>query len=380
MFFEEVFYILHFLFRMKKRKVIITVSNNLVTDHRVSKMADYLTSRKFEVVITGRNWPKVLAVDSYNPTTFRFNLFFNKGFLFYLNLNLRIFWYLLTHKSDYYLAVDLDTLLACRLAGFIRRVPVIFDSHEYFPEVPELRNRPFVKSVWKTIQDWTVPGVKGAITVSKGVADLYKSLYNKEFVIVRNIPSKGGAVYPIRLSSQTPIIYYQGALNVGRGLEEAIEAMTFLPNNYQLQIAGTGDIEDKLKQLVVELGLSERVKFLGMIPFSQLHDYASKAHVGLCLLQNMGFNYYYSLPNRLFDYPKMGLPIIATNFPDISNFVETYETGILMDDMKPIKLAGIIRSICEDLAYREKVGEKMLQAVEQLYWENEVLVLDTLFV
>ncbi|HLW06845.1 MAG TPA: glycosyltransferase [Marinilabiliaceae bacterium] len=365
---------------MKKRKVIITVSNNLVTDHRVSKMADYLTSRKLEVVITGRNWPKSPMIDTKDNTLIRFNLFFNKGFLFYLNLNLRIFWYLLTHKSDYYLAVDLDTLLACRLAGFIRRVPVIFDSHEYFPEVPELRNRPFVKSVWKTIQDWTVPGVKGAITVSKGVADLYKSLYNKEFVIVRNIPSKGGAVYPIRLSSQTPIIYYQGALNVGRGLEEAIEAMTFLPNNYQLQIAGAGDIEDKLKQLVVELGLSERVKFLGMIPFSQLHNFASKAHVGLCLLHNMGFNYYYSLPNRLFDYPKMGLPVIATNFPDISNFVETYETGILMDDMKPIKLAGIIRSICEDLAYREKVGAKMLQAVEQLNWENEVLVLDTLFV
>lgn len=365
---------------MKKRKVVITVSNNLVTDHRVSKMADYLISKKFEVVITGRNWPKVPMIDTKDITLIRFNLFFNKGILFYIHLNLRVLWYLLNHTADYYLAVDLDTLLACRLAGFFRNVPVVFDSHEYFPEVPELRNRPFVKSIWKTIQNWTVPGVKGAITVSKGVADLYKSLYNKKFVIVRNIPSKGGAVYPIRLSSQTPIIYYQGALNVGRGLEEAIEAMTFLPTNYQLQIAGTGDIEEKLKSLVIQLGLSDRVEFLGLIPFSLLHNYASKAHVGLCLLQNLGFNYYYSLPNRLFDYPKMGLPIIATNFPDISNFIETYKTGVLMAGLEPEELAKNIRSMCEDLPYRKQVGAKMLQAVEQLNWENEVLVLDAIFV
>jgi len=364
---------------MKKKKIIITVSNNLVADHRVSKMADYLTFRKFEVVITGRNWPKVPLIDTDN-TLIRFNLLFNKGFLFYTHLNLRVFWYLLTHKSDYYLAVDLDTLLACRLAGFFRRVPVVFDSHEYYPEVPELINRPFVKFIWKTIQTWTVPGVQYAITVSKGVADLYKSLYNMDFLVVRNIPSKKGEVYPIRLTSQTPIIYYQGALNVGRGLEEAIKAMTYLPDYYQLQIAGIGDIEEKLKTLVVQLGLSDRVEFLGLIPFSLLYNYASKAHVGLCLLQNLGFNYYYSLPNRLFDYPKMGLPIITTNFPDISNFIETYKTGVLMAGLEPEKLAKNIRSMCEDLPYRKQVGAKMLQAVEQLNWENEVRVLDAIFV
>lgn len=365
---------------MKKKKVIITVSNNLVTDHRVSKMSDYLISRGFKVVITGRDWPKVISVDGDNSTIVRFRLLFNKGALFYIFLNLRIFWYLLTHKAAYYIAVDLDTLLACRLAGFFRQVPVVFDSHEYYPEVPELQERPFVKFVWKTIQNWTVPGVKAAITVSKGVADLYKSLYNMDFVIVRNIPSKGGQVYPIRMTLQAPKIYYQGALNIGRGLEEAIKAMVFLPKNYQLQIVGTGDIEDKLKDLVAQLDLSERVEFLGLVPFYELHKYASKAHVGLCLLHNMGFNYYYSLPNRLFDYPKMGLPIVATNFPDISNFIEIYKTGVLMDSLDPEKLAKVIRKICEDISYREKVGEEMLRAVEQLNWENEVSVLDAIFV
>ena len=365
---------------MGKKKVIITVSNNLVTDYRVAKMADYIISRGFEVAITGRKWPKVTSKDEGSSRIIRFNLFSNRGFFFYAHLNLRIFWYLLTHKSDYYLAVDLDTLLACRLAGFFRQVPVVFDSHEYYPEVPELQERPFVKFVWKTIQNWTVPGVKAAITVSKGVADLYKSLYNMDFVIVRNIPSKGGQVYPIRLTSKTPKIYYQGALNIGRGLEEAIEAMVFLPENYQLQIVGAGDIEDKLKDLVAQLDLSERVEFLGLIPFYELHKYASKAHVGLCLLDYMGFNYYLSLPNRLFDYPKMGLPIIETNFHEISNFIETYNTGVLMDSLDPEKLANAIRNICEDVSYREKVGEEMLRTVEQLNWENEVSVLDAIFV
>lgn len=364
---------------MKKKRVFITASNNLVTDHRVSKMANYLLSLNFEVIVVGTNCPKVKTDEYDKYTVVRLNLFFKKGFLFYAHLNLRLFWYLLFRKSSYYLAVDLDTLLACRLAGWLRNVPVVFDSHEYFPEVPELQNRPFSKFIWKLIQNWTVPGLKNAITVSNGVAALYKSIYNKDFMVVRNIPSNAGEIFTIRPVSKNPVVYYQGALNVGRGLEETIETMTLLPN-YKLQIAGRGDIEVELKQLTEKLNLADRVEFLGEIPFSQLPHYASKAHVGLCLLKNMGLNYYHSLPNRLFDYPKMGLPIIATNFPDISEFVTTYQTGVLMDGMQPHKLAEIIKSVCEDTLYRKQVGERMLHAVEQLNWENEVEVLKTIFI
>ncbi|MGQ1948004.1 glycosyltransferase [Geofilum sp. OHC36d9] len=358
------------------RTVIITVSNNLVTDHRVAKMTGYLKSRGYKVLVWGRKWPAKNYEQEVNVR--RFNLWFNKGPLFYLNLNCRLFFALLTQRADFFLAVDLDTLPACRLAGLFRRTPVVFDSHEYFPEVPELQHRPLIKSIWLTIQDWLVPGIYAGITVSKGLVNLYKERYQLDFKLVRNIPSVAKHFIPIRKVNNRPVVYYQGALNVGRGLEEAIRAMAFLPG-YQLLIVGRGDLEHDLKQLTDNLKLNAQVRFVGAVPFYELPKYAAQAHVGLCLLQNLGLNYYHSLPNRLFDYPMLGLPILASDFPDIHDFIEQYETGLLTSSMVPSELAAIIRRICEDDKLRERIGEKMMVASSMLSWENEVKQLNTIF-
>jgi len=358
------------------RTVIITVSNNLVTDHRVAKMTGYLKSRGYKVLVWGRKWPGKDYRQEENVR--RFNLWFNKGPLFYLNLNCRLFFALLTHRADFFLAVDLDTLPACRLAGILRRTPVVFDSHEYFPEVPELQHRRFTKFIWLTMQDWLVPGVFAGITVSKGLVNLYKERYQLDFKLVRNIPSATRSSIPIRKVNGHPVVYYQGALNVGRGLEEAIQAMAFLPG-YRLLIVGRGDLEDELKQLADNLNLNGQVHFIGAVPFHELPKYAVQAHVGLCLLQNLGLNYYHSLPNRLFDYPMLGLPILASDFPDIHDFIEQYETGLLTSSMEPSELAAIIRRICEDEMLRDRIGENMKATASLLSWENEVKQLDVIF-
>jgi glycosyltransferase involved in cell wall biosynthesis len=339
-------------------------------------MVGYLKSRGYKVLVWGRKWPGKNYQQEINVR--RFNLWFNKGPLFYLNLNCSLFFALLRRRADFFLAVDLDTLPACRLAGMLRKTPVVFDSHEYFPEVPELQCRPLIKSIWFTIQDWLVPGIYAGITVSKGLVNLYKERYQLDFKLVRNIPSVARPFIPIRKVNGHPVVYYQGALNVGRGLEEAIQAMTFLPD-YKLLIVGRGDLENELKQLTENLNLNEQVHFVGAVPFNELSKYAEQAHVGLCLLQNMGLNYFHSLPNRLFDYPMLGLPILASDFPDIHDFIKQYETGFLTISLEPVDLAGIIRRICEDEPLRQKIGEKMIAASSLLSWENEVKQLNLIF-
>ena len=69
------------------------------------------------------------------------NMLFKKGPLFYAEYNLRLFFLLLLTKADVLVANDLDTLPAVFLASRIRRLPVVYDSHEYFTEVPELVGR-----------------------------------------------------------------------------------------------------------------------------------------------------------------------------------------------------------------------------------------------
>ncbi|WP_044117662.1 glycosyltransferase family 4 protein [Alkaliflexus imshenetskii] len=363
---------------MKKSKVVITVINNLVTDQRVAKLASHLCERGFDVTLVGRRFPGGDIPRDRLGHHIRFRLLFNRGPLFYAEYNLRLTFFLLFHRYDKIISVDLDTLMACSIAGRIKGLPVIFDSHEYFPEQPEVVNRPVVKRLWTFIEKLLVPRISKGITVSPGIVEIYRSKYGCNFHLVRNIPSSKGQPFDIRPVGDNPIVYYQGALNVGRGLEASIEAMRYLPR-YRMLIVGSGDVEQNLKELTAKLGLNERVTFVGKVPFEELPSYALKAHVGLCLLENMGLNYYHSLPNRIFDYPFLGLPVIATSFPDISNIVTSYNTGLLVDTLSPIDIADAIREACENKQLRDEWSRTLPMATSKLTWENELKVFDELF-
>lgn len=363
---------------MKGKQIIITVSNNLVTDNRVTKLSGFLDALGWKVLILGRKWPGGDIPEGRPGLVRRFRLLINKGPLFYALLNLRLFVYLLMAKSDKIVAVDLDTLPAACMAGKLKGVPVIFDSHEYFPEVPEIQNKPFVRWFWLKLEALFVPMTELRITVSKGIVEIYRKKYGLDFLLIRNVPNKPSEVLEIRPVTDHPVVYYQGALNMGRGLREAIFALAFLPK-YEMVIAGSGDEAEELHELVKTLGYEDRVRFTGRLPFEQLAIEAKKAHVGLCLLENMGLNYFHSLPNRLFDYPALGLPIIATGFPDITEIVTSYETGLVLDDMEPQKIAVTIRKACEDKALREGWGKSLKAAVEDLNWEKECKRLEDYF-
>ncbi len=363
---------------MARKRIIIAVTNNLVTDYRVAKLAGYLESIGFEVWLVGRRWPDGTIPSGRPGKLFRFRLLFNKGPFFYLSINIRIFIFLLFHKADWFLAVDLDVLPACVIAGKLKRIPVVMDSHEYFPEIPEVQHRPIVKMVWQMLEKIFIRAIYAGITVSPGLVSIYKEKYNLDFLLLRNMPLKKSEVAEVSINIVNPVVYYQGALNIGRGLESAIRAIALLPD-YRFVIIGDGDVSAKLKELVTELKLDNRVSFVGKLPFEELQYYIRSAHVGLCLLQNIGLNYYHSLPNRIFDYPMSGLPVIATAFPDISKVVSEYETGLLLEGLNPEDIAVMIKRACEDTQLRKNWSVTLPKAADKLSWENEVTVLDGVF-
>lgn len=363
---------------MSDHRIIITVVNNLVSDNRVHKMAGYLEKRGYEVWLAGRTWPGGEIPAGRPGRAFRFKLLFNKGVLFYLGINIRLFLFLLKHRCHRIMAVDLDTLPACVLAGKLKRVPVIMDSHEYFPEVPELQHRPFKKKLWLWAEKLFIHGIHAGITVSPGIVSIYKNKYQKDFLLVRNVPVNPHKQVEIRPVSDHPVVYYQGALNMGRGLESALRAMAYLPG-YRLLIVGDGDIAVSLRQMAVDLKVDGRVTFVGKVPFEQLGKFIVQAHVGLCILENIGLDYYYALPNRLFDYPMAGLPVLASAFPDISEVVTQHETGLLTETLDPQRVAELIKQACEDVLLRKHWAKTLPLAATKLTWENETRVLNMLF-
>ncbi|MEA3317338.1 MAG: glycosyltransferase, partial [Bacteroidota bacterium] len=320
------------------KKIFLSVTNDLVTDQRVHKVAISLQKSNAEVTLVGRKLKNSLPLSERQYKTKRINFLFTRGAGFYIEYNIRLFFYLLFKKVDILVANDLDSLLANYLVSCIKRKPLVYDSHEYYTEVPELVNRPFPKKIWLLIEKAILPRIKHAYTVSNEIAITYNKLYNINMSLIRNVPYYLNGNISRNSHNKEKVILYQGSLNIGRGLEPMIDAMKYL-DNFKLQIIGSGDLSDELKDRVQNQKLNDKIEFLGKIPFCDLPQYTINADIGIALEENIGLNYYYALPNKLFDYIQAGVPVLVSPFPEMQQIVQEYDIGTVYDHSNPEVLA-----------------------------------------
>jgi len=315
----------------------------------------------------------------------RMKLLFTDGPLFYACFNLRLFLLLLFHKSDLLLSNDLDTLLPNYLVSKIKGKPLIYDSHEYFTEVPELVSRKGVQKIWKRIEKWIFPKLIHVITVNESIADLYENEYGIRPVVVRNIPStQSKYIYKSRAELSLPenkkILILQGSgINIQRGAEEMVEAMQYI-NNAVLLIVGGGDVVEKLKLMVSDLSLKDKVIFRSKLPYEQLINLTYQADLGLTLDKDTNLNYRYSLPNKLFDYIQAGTPVIASPLVEIKKIVEQFDIGDFIPDHNPKQIADKVNTVLSDKELIARWEKNIIFAASQLTWENEEQVLKKIFI
>lgn len=361
------------------KRIIFSVTNDLTTDQRVHRIISTLLKAdvKPEVLLIGRKLKQSHALNHREYKTCRLRIICNKGFFFYAFFNLQLFFCLLFKKADILVANDLDTLPANFLVSKIKRIKLVYDTHELFTEVPELVDRKMVKRIWQFIEGKMLPKIKHSYTVCYSVAEYYNQKYPVNIQVVRNLPIKRSVASDTRLIEQfipgysgKKVIVYQGAVNKGRGLEHIIKAMRKL-DGFALLIIGGGDIEVDLHMLVDQLNLEDKVYFTGPLPFEQLYRLTPHAHLGISLEENLGLNYYYSLPNKIFDYIQAHVPVLCSDFPEMKKIILEYEVGATIEHKEPEKLATLIHTIFENEAQYSKWKENTVHASEILCWENE---------
>ena len=328
-----------------------------------------LAEISYDIYVIGRELPQSIPLKKTYKAD-RMKLFFNKGFLFYAEYNVRLFCKLLFLKKDILLANDADTLLPNYIISKLFRKKLIFDSHELFSEIPELVNRPTVKRIWQLIEKSIIPNIKNSITVSESIANHYKKKYNSQFKVIRNVPYKASVErgeFPFNRGNKK-IILYQGSVNVGRGLELMIDAMPLIENALFV-IVGEGDITQQLKQKVEENKLAERVIFLGRIAPEKLQMLTPLADAGISLEEDLGLNYRYALPNKLFDYIQAQIPVIVSNLPEMRAMVKKYDVGIVLEERTQENLAQQITKMLQQ--GKKTWKEQLKNASEELNWQKE---------
>lgn len=350
-----------------KKKIVFAVTNDLTYDQRMIRICGSLTRAGYDVLLIGRRLKSSTPLEEKIFRQKRMNCVFSTGKLFYLEYTIRLFFFLLFHYADIYGAADTDTLMPNTLVAIIKSRKVVYDAHEYFTEVPEVTNRKFTKSIWRAIETLFIPHTSLRYTVSKSLADIFTLEYKKEFHVIRNVPVKSETT-PGAKSDQPFTILYQGDLNEGRGLEEAILSMREL--DAELHIAGDGPLRPDLERLIKQFNLQHKVSMLGYVKPDLLREITANASVGLNVLENKGKSYYYSLSNKFFNYIHAGIPQICADFPEYQLINSDFPVALLI----PLSAEGIfgaVKTLMNDAALYDRLKNNCPILADIYNWETE---------
>ncbi len=312
---------------MVKASICIVANSDLLYDQRLQRISSSLRDNGYAIDLLGRLFTKGRLEKPRQDA--HLTMWFQKGKLAYLELNFRIFFWLIFRKYDAICSVDLDTLPACWLASRLRDFQLIQDSHEYMAEVPEVASRPLTRWMWHQVAKLFLPSCDLNYTVSASLVEEFRKVYHVDFQLIRNISKRrlgqNEIPYPDGLP-KSDFLVFLGAVNMGRGLEELLPIL--VNRTESLVVLGDGDRMPAVRKLVIELGLEDRVFLPGKVSPEMAAVILKQARAGLNLLTDEGLSYRYSLANKFFDYVQAGIPQVCIAFPEYEILMKQFKVGI----------------------------------------------------
>lgn len=334
----------------------------------MQRICSSLATNGFKVTLTGRKLKDSKPLTKQPFQQKRISCLFNKGFAFYAEYNLRLFFWLLFQKSDAVCAIDLDTIVPCLFASYIKGWKRVYDAHELFTEQKEIVTRPAIHKFWLAIEKFAVPKYKLGYTVNDFIVQELNRRYGVGYDIIRNLPVLTPLFSGERPEEQ-PFIIYQGAVNEGRSFETLIPAMKMV--NTKLLICGKGNFFEQTKRLIEENSVQDKVELRGYVEPAVLKQLTPAAYAAVTIFEQTGLNQYYSLSNRFFDYIMAGVPQVCVNYPEYRNINDKYNIAVMIDDTKAETIARALNKLCNDAVLHEQLRKNCVIARAQLNWSSE---------
>ena len=356
------------------KRLFFTVTNDLTYDQRMIRICTSLANAGYRVTLVGFKLKGSIPLVEQPFHQKRLVCLFTMGKAFYMEYNLRLFFFLFFQRIHCICAIDLDTIIPCYTISIIKRIPRVYDAHELFCEMKEIVTRPRIYSFWKRIERFAVPKFPVGYTVNQPIADEFQKLYKVKYAVIRNFPPLEPLVIPPKIQKY---ILYQGAVNHGRSFETLIPAMAHV--DCPLLIFGDGNFMDEARRLVTKHKLDAKVIFKGKVPPTQLKDITRMAWIGVTLFENNGLSNYLSLANRFSDYIHAGIPQLCVDYKVYSDLNSRHNVAVLIDDLSPENVAAGLNRLLKDENLYATLQSNCLIAREAFNWQEEERTLSSIY-
>lgn len=271
-------------------------------------------------------------------------------------------------------AHDVNTLPTAWLAAKLSGAQMVYDAHEISTSREGYsRVRKLVGWIERTL----MPRVQGTITTTEARAKYFARAYGvARPVVLQNRPREQQAIRSDRIRTELkldqpwPIILYQGGVQQGRGLVRLARVAADVPNAYFVFIGG-GRLDGSLRRIVEELQLEQRVRFIPTVALAELPSYTASADIGVQPIENTCLNHYTTDSNKLFEYVQAGLPVVASDLPEIRRVVREHDLGVLVPEGDSVALAAALRDLVGDEGKRQYYASQSRKAASVLNWESQ---------
>ena len=163
------------------------------------------------------------------------------------------------------------------------------------------------------------------------------------------------------------IATFTGRLVEGKGIGVLLAAWKKVAvdfNDICLFILGQGPFEKPSKELCQELGLEEKVRFIGLV--NDVRNYLAMSDIFVFPSFHEGF------PNSVLEAMACGLPVISTRIGGVVDVIKNGENGLLVEPGNAEQLADALKKLISDTEYASSLGKTALKTVRENYDINVI--------
>lgn len=272
---------------------------------------------------------------------------------------------------------DLDTLLPGTVGAKVVGAKVVYDSAELWTE----RNNGYFgvrrrldTMKYATLERCLIGSATAVITVSDGIAAELQQRYGiARPQLLYNVPrTPAGEPRSLRrrIGGDGPIVLHLGVVDMNRGLEHTVHALQQLPTTRLVLMGPTRPyVWGPLQTLAEELGVRDRIIHVPPVPRDEIVAWATEADVGLCAFEPVCLSHILALPNKFFEYAFAGVPIVASDLPEIGTWVREHRLGELCNPQDPDDIARAIKRVLES---KQRPSSQSVEAfIARFAWEQQ---------